>query len=283
MCEILIKAESYIHPDPVIDRSGVHKKGDIISIYPDGWSSNPNWALSDYPYSRSGKFVLVKCPDITVAEAITWSDPWKDNFGYSVVSSDPSQGLYVLNVFEQNPGAIGQNNLTQGKIQSFLSGWGCTEISFSANSVQFTFSLWNAVQSLGFWGYTQYSLISFSLVSFNSSTGIGRITANCTTLLAYFVGLFNMSLNSLKGIAENIIDSNGGTLINWSGAIATFDIGRVVLLQKFQSDVKRKAQAVYIKSRWCVDAGVVDSIIASGGVITTTRTQVLNYLKDKMA
>ena len=41
MCEILIKVKTYTHADPVKDRAGVHKKGDIIAIKPDGWSDHP--------------------------------------------------------------------------------------------------------------------------------------------------------------------------------------------------------------------------------------------------
>jgi len=118
MAEILIKVADYVNADPVKDRRGVHKRGDVINIKPDGWSDHPNWAQSSYPYQRTGKFILVKCPEITVEEALAWRDNWKDDFSYEIVSQNPTQGLYVVRVFEQNPGAAGQNNLTREKFQA---------------------------------------------------------------------------------------------------------------------------------------------------------------------
>ena len=270
MAEILIKLADYVHPDPVKDRRGVHKRGDIINIKPDGWSDGEHWHQSAYPPSV-GKFILVKCPEITVAEAIAYRDSWKDDFGYTIVSQNSAQGLYVVRVFEQNAGAAGQNNLTQAKAQTFLTKWGCTGLTFTTNSCQFTFSLWNAVRSESFWDYPLAGLeFAFTLVSYSATTGVGRI-------LVTFPATFKV-----EEIIRRI-GAKGGTLIDSTATTVTFEIERSDILTRFQAVVKQAAEQTYMRHRYQVSAADVDAIIAAGGIITLTKAQVLAKLKDKMA
>ena len=65
MAEFIFKRFDYTHIDPEKDRSVVHKKGDLVNYKPDGWSDTPGWGQSQYPV----KFVVVKCPGISMEEA----------------------------------------------------------------------------------------------------------------------------------------------------------------------------------------------------------------------
>lgn len=56
MCEILIKAIDAIHPDPVKDRRGCYKRGDFVTVQPDGHKWGKKETL---PH-----FVVVKIPGI---------------------------------------------------------------------------------------------------------------------------------------------------------------------------------------------------------------------------
>lgn len=286
MAEILIHAFTHDSTgDSVKDRLGVHTKGDIANIKADGWSEHPNWPQSSYPYQRFGKFVLIKCPEITVEESVNWRENWRDDFGYEIISQNPGQGRYVVRVFEQNPGAAGQNNLTREKIENFLINWGCTDITFTTNSCQFTFSLWNAVRSTSFWERDVSSIV-FTLVSYNSTTGIGRISANCNVIIEQFVITHANDPQAEKKIKQEIerrIPERGGTVIGWTDRTLTFEIERSVLLQKFRNDVKRKGEQVYIRHRYAVTQADVDAVIAAGGIMTLSRTQLLARLIDKMA
>ena len=271
MAEILIKLADYIHPDPVKDRRGVHKRGDIVAKRPDGWSASPHWAQSQMCYAKSGKFILVKCPEITEEEIQTWTDSWKDDFGYTIVSQNAAQGLYVIRVFEQNTGAAGQNNLTQAKVEAFLTKWGCTELTFTTNSCQFTFSLWNAVRSVSFWEYPLVGLeFAFTLISYNSTTGVGRI------LVAFPVTFKVEDVIRRIGI-------KGGTLIDATATTVIFEIERSDLLTRFRADIKEAAEQTYMRHRYQVSAADVDALVAAGGILTLTKVQVLAKLKDKMA
>ena len=285
MAEILIKLADYIHSDPVKDRRGVNKRGDIVARRPDGWSAGPHWAQSQMCYAKAGKFVLVKCPEIAIAEVETWADSWKDDFAYTIVSQNAAQGLYVVRVFEQNAGAAGQNNLTRAKVETCLTKWGCTGLTFTTNSCEFTFSLWNAVRSESFWERDVSSVV-FTLVSYSSTTGIGRISANCNAIIEQFVITHAndpQAEEKIKGEIGRKIPERGGTLIGWTGRILTFEIERSDILTRFRDDVKRKAEQTYMCRRYQVSAADVDAIVAAGGVITLTKAQVLAKLKDKMA
>jgi len=286
MAEILIHAFNHDpKSDPVEDRQGVHKKGDIANAKLDGWSSSPNWPQSQYPYSRSGKFVLVKCPEVTIAECIAWRDNWKDDFAYEILSQNAQQGLYVVRVYELNAGAAGQNNLTQAKIESFLTGWGCINITFATNSCQFTFSLWNAVRSTSFWERDVSSVI-FTLISYNATTGIGRISANCNAIIEQFVITHAddpQAEAKIKTEIERKIPERGGTIIGWTDRTLAFKIERSNILTRFRADVKEKAEQVYIRHRYNVTSADVDAVIAAGGIMTRTRAQLLNQVLDKMA
>ena len=148
MAGILIKWADYTHPDADKDRRGVHKRGDIINLKPRDWHLGEHWVQSQYHPSK-GKFLLAVCDEILDSEISNYidrRDAWKDDFGYTIVSQNPGQGLYVVRVFEQNAGATGQNNLTRAKIENFLTKWGCTGLTFTTNSCEFTFSLWNDVR-----------------------------------------------------------------------------------------------------------------------------------------
>jgi len=296
MAEILIHARDCDpKPDLVEDRRGVHKRGDIANTKPDGWSDNPHWPYSSYPYWRrdryidglillEGKFILIKCPEITVAESTAWRENWKDNFAYEILSQNAQQGLYVVRVYETNAGAVGQNNLTRAKIETYLIGWGCTNITFTTNSCQFTFSLWNAVQSASFWERDVSSII-FTLISYNSTTGIGRISANCNAIIEQFVITHADDPAAEIKIRQEIerkIPERGGTVIGWTDRTLTFEIERSDILTRFRADVKEKAERVYMRHRHNISSADVDAVIAAGGIMTLTRTQFLNRLKDKM-
>ena len=270
MAEILIKLSDYVNPDPVKDRRGVHKRGDIVNLKPDGWSDGEHWHQSAY-HPSVGKFVLVKCAGLTVAEALAYRDAWKDDFGYTIVSQNAAQGLYVVRVFEQNAGAAGQNNLTQVKVESFLTKWGCAGLTFTTNSCEFTFSLWNAIRSVSFWEHPTVGIeFAFTLVSYNATTGIGRI-------LVTFPVAFKV-----EDVIRRI-GNRGGTLIDSTATTVTFEIERSDILTRFRADIKEAAEQVYMRHRYQVSAADVNAIVAAGGIITLTRAQVLAKLRDKMA
>lgn len=67
MAEILIKAVSATNPDSVKSVRWCYKRGDPVVVKPDGWS----WGSQEViPPADGGLFVIVKIPDVTVAQTI---------------------------------------------------------------------------------------------------------------------------------------------------------------------------------------------------------------------
>lgn len=62
MAEIIVKAISVTHPDPVKDRRGCYKRGYCVAVYPDG----TRWGNEE----RLPKFVIIKIPGVPVDNAV---------------------------------------------------------------------------------------------------------------------------------------------------------------------------------------------------------------------
>jgi hypothetical protein len=275
MAQILFRLKNNTHPDPEKDRRGSYKKGYPVSIKPDGWyEGNPNWAQS--AYADKTKWVVVDCPEITVEECQAYVREWGDRFDYEVVSSNPANGQYVVRVFETNISTSGANAITQEKVESFLTKWGCSDISTTTNSVQFTFALWSAVRSDAFWD-TQSIILkgSFVLNSYTEATGIGNITF--TVIPASFVGMDEAKIATM--ISRKITD-RGGTVTDVTYPAFTFEIERADILTRFRADVKQKAQRTYKRRQYYITTAQADAIATAGGIITRTKAQVLAVIQN---
>ena len=269
MAEFIFKRNDYTHADPEKDRRGVHKSGDCVGFRPDGWSAGPNWAASKQPE----RFIVIKCPGITFAEAqaADHSKAWRDNFDYEVVSQNAIQGLYTVRVYETKVSATGKNAMTREKVEAWLTRWGCSNISTTANSVQFDFALWAAVRSEGFWGIPLLGTkVSFALNSYNSTTGVGNITA---TLID--------STIKIAGAARKI-EEQGGVVGTITSTTIQFTIERSVVLQKFRGDVKRALEKTYKRHQHSISSTDLDAVIAAGGIVTVSRSvflsKIINHL-----
>jgi hypothetical protein len=269
MTEFIFKKDLFTNADPEQDRRGVHKPGDCVGYRPDGWSAGPNWAASKQPE----RFVVIKCPGITLAEAqaADYSKGWRDNFGYEIVSQNAVQGLYTVRVFETNVSTTGKNAMTRAKVEAWLTRWGCSSISVATNSVQFDFSLWNVVRSEGFWNIPLLGTkISSSLNSYNSTTGVGNITA---TLLD--------STIKIAGAAR-IIEEQGGIVGTITETTVQFTIERSVVLQKFRSDVKRALETTYKRHQHSISSTDLDAVVAAGGIVTVSRSVFLSKIMNHL-
>lgn len=269
MTEFIFKTHGYIHTDSEKDRRGVHKKGDLVNYKPDGWSDTPGWGQSQYPQ----KFVVVKCPGISVTEAETadYRRAWQDEFDYELINSNIAQGIYTVRVFEKNAGVSNQNGITLGKVQAWLEKWGCNSISATINSVQFNFRLWPAAQSEGFWDVENLaSKAAFVLNGYNAATGIADVTISITDPLI-----------NVNEAARRVVE-RGGVVTATAADSIRFDLERSDVLSAFKADVKQVLERVYKRHRYSISANNVDAIIAAGGIVTRTRAQLLAAVIDHL-
>ena len=261
MAEILFKAIDATNPDPDKDRRGCYKKGYPVVVMQDGHTWGTEEALP--------KFIIVKCPEVTVEQCKQYIESWNDNFSYTVVSQDAAKGIYTVRVQNDTANVSGLNRITLAKVESFLTKWGCNNISFTSPYVQFDFKLWAAVRSDGFWGKDNIDdFASFVLNSYNATTGIAVVTA------------------TVSNISENAIlfriKTRGGTLISHTGSVYQFSIERSAIFELFKAEVKSKMERTYCLRQYYISGADVDTIAGMGGVVTLTKTQLLDKLKNKL-
>lgn len=273
MAQILFRLKDNNHPNPDKDRRGSYKKGYPVSIKPDGWyEGNPNWAQS--AYADKTKWIVVEVTDATTAELAHYAGSWKDSFDYEIVAARPAKGEYDVRVFETNVSVSGLNAITQDKVESFLTRWGCTAISATQNSVAFTFSLWNAVRSDAFWNIDQVVLKGgFILNDYNGT--IGNITF--TVIPDAFP---NMDQEKITQSITRRIEERGGTVTGVAYPAFTFEIERSDILTRFRADVKRAAQRVYRRRQFSLTAADADAIAAAGGYVSRTKAQLLAAIRN---
>jgi hypothetical protein len=263
MAELLIKAVDAVHVDVEKDRAGCYKKGYIVDIRPDGFL----WGNKE----QLPKFVIVKCPEATPEECNSYKDSWKDDFVFNIESQNAAQGRYTVRVQSNAVSVTGSNQITLSKIDSFLTSWGCNNISFTAPYVQFDFRLAQAIQSGGFWDVPNIAeKVNFTVISYNSTTGVGRIQAVVTD-----------STITAKQISSRITEREG-TIVSSDHQTFIFDIERSSLFAKFKTDIKAKSEKIFCRRKYCFLPTDVDTAISMGGTVTLTKAQILSRIKNKL-
>lgn len=273
MAQILFRLQDNIHPDTEKDRRGCYKKGYPVSIKPDGWyEGNPNWAQS--AYADKTRWFVVEVTDATKEELEAYAREWRDDFDYEIIATRPAKGKYDVRIYEKNASPSGANAITMEKVGTFLTKWGCTGISASSNSVTFTFSLWNAVRSEGFWDVPQISLKgAFALNSY--SNGVGNITF--TVIPDAFP---NMTQEQLTQMITRKVQERGGSNLTVNYPAFTFDIERSDILTKFRQEVKQKGEGIYRRRQFALPASLCDSIAAAGGFASMTKAQLAAAIRN---
>lgn len=70
MCEWLVKLTDNIHPDPIKDKSGSYKRGDVVVVKDDGW----NWGTQE----GLPKFAVLKVTDRTERACLKYVESESD-------------------------------------------------------------------------------------------------------------------------------------------------------------------------------------------------------------
>lgn len=273
MAQILFRLIDNFRSNPEKDRHGCYKKGYPVSIKPDGWyEGNPNWHQS--AYADKTRWFVVEVADATKEELEAYAHEWRDDFDYEILATRPAQGEYDVRVFEKNASLSGANALTREKVEAFLAKWGCTGISATANSVSFTFSLWNAVRSDGFWEVQQIQTKGAFILN-RYSGGVGNITF--TAIPNAFP---NMDQKKITQMISRRIQERGGENLVINFPAFTFDIERSDILTRFRQDVKQKGEGIYRRRQFALPASLCDSIAAAGGFASMTKAQLAAAIRN---
>jgi len=263
MAEILIKAEDFVHPDPEVDRRAAWKKGHPVVVKPDGHK----WGREEGP----PKFIIVKIPGVSPDQLQNYIQEWRDDIDLQILSSDKTTDTYQVKLFNRNVSTSGVGDVSRTRVEQALSEWNITVDSFITNGVIFTFNVYNVLTSPEFWE-RRVDNINFTELSYDSTTGVHRIQIDYS------------AANVEPQRAERIATRVGGIVVNndTTNKIMVVDFDRTDATNRFKRWLKERIEDIQARRRFCVPANLIDQVVRQGGIITVTKTQFLNYLRDKL-
>ncbi len=265
--QLLIRNFDSTNPDPDLDRQGCRKRGMCDAVMPDGhvWGR-----LEGLP-----KFVIIKCAitDEDLAPYVGLRKVWRDALDYEVTGQNINQGWYDVRVFETASSPSGLNAIIgakASKIQGYLTRWGCINIVLGANQISFRFRLSAAVQSQEFWDVTaeQLAAVSFNIDSYTNGVGTVTVTVPQAT--------------KPEMVTYKILE-RGGAIVSAAHPVYTFTIERRTILQSFRSDIKRKAEQVYMYQQHRINEATMGAAVAAGGYLTLTKAELLAAIRNMAA
>lgn len=236
-----------------------HSKGDIVEIRATGTP----FAGKEVDY-----FVVAEVPDVPMTDFVDYSNPWKLEIGFAVVAQDTAIDGYRLRLFsELISGVLGV--VSQADVEQFIQSWGGAVHSVAANEVIFDITIYAALTSPTFWDI-DISQVVFTELAYDETTGIHRIQADYSALA------------NNPTYVERYVAVKGLSIVSHADKKLVYDADRAVVRTAFQEDIKRKSSKTIARRRYYVGSGVVDYIVANGGMVTTDRATLESYVQDKV-
>jgi hypothetical protein len=267
MAELLVLAVNRTHPDPEQDRKGLHKKGDIIVVKPDGhvWGAGEGLPT----------FVRVLCPGLDHTLVEDRVQPWVYNIDFEVLNSNLSIDGFRIRATNLTAGTSGLAGLTQNQIQVFLNQWNASFVSAANGGVTFDIAIYNAATSEGFWR-TNINPIVFTELAYNQANGTHDIEVNYSADQRYLAD--PVAAAAAMASQATVV---GATVLSNVNGIAVVRIERTDVRDRFRSDITQRL-GVYRRHRYHFTEAQVDTVIAAGGSVTVTVPQLTNAVQDRL-
>ena len=238
-----------------------HYKGDVVEVRATG---------APFGGKEPEAFVLVEVPDVPMADFEGYNLAWQREIDFEVVASDPAQDGFRLRLFSSTENA-GAGAITKEEVDSFITAWGGTIVSYGANEVVFDITIYSALTSPAFWELPNIAEnVVFSELSYDQATGVHRIQADYS------------ALGNNPTYVERYVRRMGLTIVSHQDKILTYDADRATVREAFQEDLKEKGRKRVARRRYHIGTDVVDTIIGNGGTYTTDKATLLNYIRDKV-
>ena len=269
MCKLLISNnKTYVHPDPVEDRTAIPKRGDLVGKLPDGHEWGSGEGLPN--------FVILELPGVEDEVIDAHVRPWYCRISYSIVGSDPViDGFRIrIEATEYNPNS-GEGKITRDMVESFLNKWGASVVSIGDNQVTFDVRIYDAIKSQGLWGGVPVGLLGITEINYEQSTGVHTVRVDYRGLVA------NLNEEQWEQVTRFVI-KRFSNIFTESDGIFVGDIDRSVVREEFQEDVRQRLEKIIVYRKFQLPSAVMDVIEANGGVFTATREQYLTYVRNKM-
>jgi len=254
----------------------------------DGWNlDDPMVYMTGYMvdvrnHSRIGgkqvppKFIQIEITDDDDAQGIQniYCREWRKEIDWEFVGHDYSIDGHRLRVFVKPEfvSVSGLNSLTRDQVETFLNRWNATVVSIGQNEVVFDATVFNAIKSDGFWN-RDVSLVGFTEIDYNSSTGVHRVEANYSA----------SDLNQLSpDQIESYIVWRGGVINKHPTSKVTFDINRIDVFAVFKQDVRTKTSGDYNRRSFKLLQQHIDIALANNGTLSVTRQQFAQYIYNRL-
>jgi hypothetical protein len=241
------------------------QKGDIVII-------GVNGSMPEAPAPTS-TYIIIKVPEISYAEAQAKSGQWNASLAVNILSANQATDTYTIQLTANNVNVnTGEGKVTQTRVQNFLTNWNMKNVVIGDNSVQFDAMVFEVLQSNKYLEM-DCSLCTFTETDYTQATGTHRVRIDASAL--------NLTGNQFDNAVSNL--SQRLTFVSQNRALrrATFDIYRDNVRQAFTMEVNKTMKRLIRKCRWKVSAELVDTVIASGRMVTMSRDDFISYLTDK--
>ena len=263
MCELLIRAVDGTNPDPV----GNPLRGMPVVVQPDGHT----WGNCEVP----PEYVIIKLPGVSPDAVIEHTRPWTTRLSFDILDSVPATDTHTIKVsaVDFNPGS-GVGKITRAKVESFLTGWGATDISASDNAVTFTVSILDAIRSPRFWAGLDRSGMTLTELDYSPASGTHRVSID------YSGRVFESSKERtavIKKIREN------ATIVSHDpdARVVVLDILRSTVRDEFMEEVRRKTERnILRRRRFRISEALVSAAESAGGTFTIDPAEYAGGLID---
>lgn len=270
MAAIMVLAARDIVPDNGVNDNLKVRKGQPVSIQADG---HPIGSKEGLP-----NFCRIRITDAFRSDLYEYNKQWTIEIEFEVLNhSPPFPDTYTVRAYNANSAVnlqnyIGRGQLTREQVEGWLSGWNATVDSATEDNVVFTATIWDALQSRGFWKYPGFILqnITFTSVNYNPGSGIHTVEADYSDL----------AVN--PNVVEQAVLDAGGTLIDHINKVLIFSIPRTAVVQTFRDEVRKVSRKLLRKKQYYFTDAVVDNIVANGGLVTTDLATFQSYIRNRL-
>lgn len=258
MAELLIKAESSVNPTN-------WQKGDIVEVRANGCNYGIDEGLP--------KFVIVKIPEVTMAQVDHFRKPWYFKLDYEVLNHNVALDGYRIRAYSQEANSV-KGHLTLAKVQWFLDRWNCVFQSAAANEVVFDLGVYQLGCSAGIFDRPPGAVenVIFHEISYDQGSGLHVIEADYSA----------KSWGSTP--VERMVNSITDGVVSHANKVIAYNLYRSTAVQAFKNDVidKLHGKIKDNRTRYYVQPNIVDWVIANhSGIYTTDKDTALSYINDR--
>lgn len=247
-------------------RKDLHQKGHIVSVVPGTTIPGAKETLPN--------FVWVNVTTSNYQTIKAYWQSWKSRLIWTTTSLNTSLDRWNVNLQMTNVTPSGYGNLTKAKVDNALSEWNISTNLIGGNEVDFNARIYNLARSsemLGGVGQSALDSIDWSEI-YIQGTGDHEITGD------YSSTAFTPE-QAAKAVSGTFTIDDHDTV----NKIITYTANRAFVFDQFKVFAEDALNQFLGKSRYKISVSDVDLIIAAGGTIEQSATQVLAKVVDRIA